>query len=69
MRNKLVLFVWLLICIIVLYIARDFYIVFKGEQILWEMENACIRNLVSEGIERKDIIRNNGSCEMVIKER
>lgn len=32
------------------------------ESAKWDSENACIASLVSEGVERSDIIRNDGLC-------
>lgn len=33
----------------------------------WEAENACINTLIKGGVERKDIIRNHGTCIGVLR--
>ena len=33
----------------------------------WNSENACINTLIKAGVERKDIIRNHGTCIGVLR--
>ena len=35
---------------------------YNKEQTLWKEENACIASFISQKVERRDIVRDNGSC-------
>lgn len=40
------------------------YKAFAKEQAVWNQENKCIAHFVSLGIERVNIIRDDGSCKV-----
>lgn len=40
---------------------------FEADQALWNSENVCIAEKVALGIERADIVRDNGGCYVKTK--
>lgn len=37
----------------------------KDKQATWNTENKCINGLISTGVERISIVRDNGSCKIL----